>query len=66
MTRQPVPVMALQAETSEGLLESIDEVRGRLDDAYWARYMRRPFSWPRFYTWWIARRWVIPRNRSRA
>lgn len=63
--RQPVPVLAVlwadgltAAEEEEHIAEGV----ARMDDAYWARYIRQPFSWHRFTIWWVARRWVRPRD----
>jgi hypothetical protein len=42
--------------------ESGDDFVARADDAFWAAFIRRPFSWQQYTTWWVARRWVIPRD----
>ena len=34
----------------------------RMDDARWAWSVGLPFSWPQFYAWWVARRWIVPRD----
>ncbi len=44
------------------LEEALDADVARYDDAYWARVARRPTSPQRFLNWWIARRWVMPRD----
>lgn len=49
----------------EQLVPAIEDHATRMDDAHWARYVRGPFSWQRFTNWWIARRWVIPRDPRR-
>lgn len=33
-----------------------------LDDAYWWRIIHGPFSWQLFTSWWVARRYVMPRD----
>lgn len=42
--------------------DQLRESVARMDDAYWARYVMRPFTWQRYINWWIARRWVRPRD----
>ncbi len=46
--------------------EAIDDSRARQEDAWWARYIRRPYSPQQFINWWIARRWIIPRDIRRS
>lgn len=48
----------------DGFLEGahIEEHTARLDDAHWARFVRRMPSPQDFLNWWIARRWVKPRD----
>lgn len=65
-TRQPVPVLGIiwteleldarEYEHQLGLTTS------KMDDAYWARFVRQPFTWQRFTIWWVARRWIRPRD----
>lgn len=50
----------------DDLEEALDDSRARQDDAWWARYTRLPYSPQRFLNWWIARRWVIPRDIRRS
>lgn len=46
----------------DGVLD-FDREAGRMDDLYWARRVwQEPFSWALFYHWWVARRWLIPRD----
>ena len=56
----PAPVL-LASTTDAELIEPAAELAWS-DDAYWWRFVHRPFSWSRFLTWWIARRWVVPRD----
>ena len=42
--------------------ESLDDSVARLDDAFWAKFVYRGFTWQRFIDWWIARRWIVPRD----
>jgi hypothetical protein len=44
------------------LVDSWAEDTARMDDAYWSRAARQPLSPQRFMDWWIARRWVMPRD----
>ena len=61
--RQPVPVLAvLVVEDLYDEGAALDDHIARMDDAYWARFVRQPFSWNRFTIWWVARRWIRPRN----
>lgn len=41
---------------------ALDDSRSRQDDAWWAAYIRAPFTPQRYLNWWVARRWVIPRD----
>ena len=40
----------------------IAEGTARSDDAYWLRFVRRPVTPQRFVDWWVARRFVVPRD----
>jgi hypothetical protein len=61
----PVAAVAL-AETEHELTPSLERWRSGLDDASWAERMRtQPFSWALFIRWWVARRWVEPRDPTR-
>jgi hypothetical protein len=43
-----------------------DQSLARQDDAYWSwMVMRARFSWQLFTNWWIARRWIVPRDVTR-
>jgi hypothetical protein len=62
---QPVPVIVVLTG-DEDLQDGIDDFTARADDAYWHRFARAPqFSWRRFTSWWIARRWIVPRDPRR-
>lgn len=57
------PVIAVVSTDFDELVpKSLDESTARKDDAFWAQHMRLPFSWQRFLNWWVARRWVRPRD----
>jgi hypothetical protein len=58
------PVVAvIDAEWEEDIELAMDEDLAAMDDAYWLwQAWRRPFSWPLFARWWVARRWVMPRD----
>ena len=59
-----VPVAGVfYAEREEDTIPSADDNLARLDDAYWSSQVRAtPFTWQAFTDWWIARRWIIPRD----
>lgn len=60
---QPAPVLGvIYAEHDELVEESLDDSEARWQDAFWAREIRRPFTWQRWLNWWIARRWLVPRD----
>lgn len=44
-----------------------EESLARWDDAMWSRFVFGPvpFRWQTFILWWIARRYVIPRDPTR-
>ena len=46
--------------------DAINDSIARQQDAYWARYARGPYTPQRFLNWWVARRWIIPRDIRRA
>jgi hypothetical protein len=62
MTRQPVPVLAVVTGSRATIGEELQESQTWMDDAYWLRFSRRPVTPQGFINWWIARRWVIPRD----
>ena len=45
---------------------ALADSQARQQDAYWARYVRGPYSPQRFINWWVARRWIIPRDIRRS
>lgn len=45
---------------------ALDYSRARQDDAWWASYVRAPYTPQRFLNWWVARRWIIPRDIRRS
>lgn len=59
-TSYPARVIAVVGDdlSERNLAEDL----ARWDDAYWLRVANGPFSWQRFTNWWVARRWVIPRD----
>lgn len=62
MTR-PVPVSRVILIEDGFLLEdALDSDTARMDDAYWSRAARHLLTPQRFMDWWIARRWVMPRD----
>lgn len=66
----PAPVLGviytdLELDASE-YERNLGEVRAKLDDAFWARFVRRaPVTPQGFLNWWVARRWLRPRDITR-
>lgn len=64
--RRPVffpVVFDIYPEREEDFARELGDSVARRDDAYWSFVShRRRFSWPAFYRWWVARRWVMPRD----
>jgi len=63
--RRGIPAIVVQVDFEEQLGPAIEAHTELMDDAYWARFVRKPFTWQRFTTWWAARRWVMPRDPRR-
>jgi hypothetical protein len=59
-------IAVVSSDDGDDFGEAIDDSRARQDDAWWARYIRLPYTPQRFLNWWIARRWVIPRDIRRS
>ena len=60
----PMPVIR-QFLVEDGFLveEALAEDLARRDDAYWRRLAAGPWrGWQAFTSWWVARRWVQPRD----
>ncbi len=54
------PVISVFTPTGDA---DFDGTLARLDDAYWSRYVTvEPFTWQRFTHWWVARRYIQPRD----
>lgn len=60
----PAPVIGHFLVEDGFLVEpALEEDTARMDDARWARAARRLWVTPQqFLLWWIARRWVRPRD----
>lgn len=62
----PVPVLAvmlIDTDDQDEMEKAVYETESRYEDAYWNRVAwRRPFSWSVFAAWWVARRWIVPRD----
>ena len=63
------PVLAVALPGDEVLtIDTVnwDEQLSKLDDMIWSRYVFGrsgwPFSWHNHLMWWIARRWIEPRD----
>lgn len=52
----------LLADYDEQVRPALEDSVARLDDRSWSAFVEGPFSWRRFTTWWVARRWVMPRD----
>lgn len=59
------PSRVALAEDPEDLAPAFDDGLARLDDAHWAGFVRRPLAAGSFLVWWVARRWVKPRDPRR-
>lgn len=60
---QPVPVEAVIAVEHPAFEQrAVDDFTAKRDDAFWAMQLKLPFTWQRFLNWWVARRWVRPRD----
>lgn len=55
-------LVAIGPTYEEEIPEQVDAWLTHREDLYWARFILGPFHWQRFQTWWIARRWVQPRD----
>ena len=58
----PAPTFAIVMGDGEDLGAALEDSMARRDDAYWLRYVRQRFAWQRFTDWWLARRWIVPRD----
>jgi hypothetical protein len=58
-------IVSVTAETDD-FEAALDDSRARQDDAWWARHVRLPYTPQRFISWWVARRWIIPRDIRRS
>jgi hypothetical protein len=54
--------LVVTPEDDDELGPLVDAAVARLWDAYWAKYVMAPFTWQRYLGWWIARRWIVPRD----
>lgn len=55
-------IAAMTPEDDSDVQAALDDSTSRHDDAYWARFVAAPFTWRRYSEWWVARRWVVPRD----
>lgn len=58
-------IASITSDTSD-FEAALADSRARQDDAWWARYVRLPYTPQRFTNWWVARRWIIPRDIRRS
>ena len=62
----PAPVLAHTLVEDGFMMElGLDDSAARADDAFWARVVRRWHGWQAVTDWWVARRWVKPRDITR-
>lgn len=61
---QPVPVLAVVFGDRPEHLE-LEESVARQDDVFWQQFSRRWSGWQGYLNWWVARRWIIPRDRKK-
>lgn len=63
---QPMmPVVGvIGVEYPEQVDASLADWRAKADDAYWESVVHGalPFSWQLYTEWWVARRWITPRD----
>ena len=45
---------------------AFDKSISKQQDAFWAWYIKQPYTPQRFLNWWVARRWIIPRDIRRS
>jgi hypothetical protein len=59
----PMRVIAvIQSEFAAKVSFDMEEDYDFYDDGYWAHFVAQPFTWDRFYRWWIERRFLAPRD----
>ena len=58
----PTPVIVAMTDSFSSFAQSLEQGTAQMDDLYWWSVAYGPFSWRMFYQWWIARRWVMPRD----
>lgn len=66
LTRLARVIAVTHDEDGDDFEASVEDSRAHQDDAWWARYVRGAYSPQRFLNWWIARRWVVPRDIRRS
>jgi hypothetical protein len=59
---RPTPVIFAITSEDADLDGAISDSIARQDDAFWHRFVRDRFTWRRFTHWWIARRFIVPRD----
>ena len=59
---QGIPSIVVFPDATDDIPVMLMSYGARMDDARWAWAIRRPFSWPLFWSWWVARRWIVPRD----
>ena len=57
-----IPAVVIFPNDGEDIPAMLMSYGARMDDAHWAWILTLPFSWPRFWSWWVARRWIVPRD----
>ena len=57
-----IPGIVVFPDQAEDIPVMLMSYGARMDDSWWAWYTAQPFTWPRFWNWWVARRWLIPRD----
>ena len=58
----PARIAVIFPDFEEDIVPAINDWTARNDDAFWHRYVRGSFTWSRYFRWWTARRWVMPRD----
>lgn len=54
-------ILPLTSEEGD-LQRELDGAMSAYDDRLWSFQVTQPFTWQGFLNWWVARRWVLPRD----
>lgn len=57
---QGIRGLVVTPELDGDIVKWIERSQATMDDIYWTRRCRDPFTWQGFLNWWVARRWILP------